>query len=126
MAVCLTFGAMPALAQESPEPASDGPVPVTSTQACTWALSGGVPTGTCTRTASDPRVAGPMTMTMAEAVGVPGGDDYLQTFDVLLEGPEGTWTGSVWVLFDPPTKTGMRCRPWPVTALTRAGRTSTP
>jgi len=32
----------------------DGPVPVTATQACTWSMTGGVPTGTCTYTAATP------------------------------------------------------------------------
>ena len=88
------------MAQEA-SPATDGPVLVTATQACAWAVPGGVPTGTCTYTASDPRVTGPLTLTSAEHVGIPGDDDYLQhTFDAVLEGPEGTWTGRYWVILD--------------------------
>ena len=42
---------------------------------------------------------------MAEYVGVPGGDDYddyLQTFEATLSGPEGTWAGRSWLVFDWP------------------------
>ena len=99
--MCLALGVMPALAQ-SASPATDGPVRVTATQVCDWTMTGGVQTGTCTYTASDPRVTGEVNLTIAGAVGGPGGDDYLQTFDAVLKGPDGTWTGRYWVVFDWP------------------------
>ena len=115
MLVCLALGA-PVMAQEA-SPAADGPVLVTATQVCTWAVPGGVPTGTCTYTASDPRVTGPLTLTSAEHVGIPGDDDYLQhTFDAVLEGPEGTWTGRYWVILDQAAKTA-----WATSALSGDG-----
>jgi hypothetical protein len=100
MVVCLALGA-PVMAQQA-SPAAAGPVLVTATGACSWFMNGNVQTGTCTHTASDPRVSGPATQTMAEHVGIPGGDDYLQTFDTVLTGPDGTWTGRTWVVFDWP------------------------
>jgi len=98
--VCLALGA-PVMAQEA-SPSVDGPVPVTATQACAWTMTGGVQTGTCTYAASDPRVTGEVTLTMAGAVGAPGGDAPLQTFDAVLKGPEGAWTGRYWVVLDFP------------------------
>jgi hypothetical protein len=74
-----------------------------------------VETLTCTYTASDPRVTGPLTATIAEHVGVPG-DDYLQTFDAVLEGPEGNWTGRYWVILDYATGTA-----WPTSVLSGDG-----
>jgi hypothetical protein len=114
MLVCLALGA-PVMAQDA-SPAAGGPVRVTATQACTWAAPGDVLTGTCTYTASDPRVTGPLTLTIVEHVGVPGGDDYVQTFDATLPGPEGTWTGRYWVIFDQVTKTA-----WATSALSGGG-----
>ena len=109
---CLSLGGVPVAAQDA-SPATDVPVGVTATQACDWSMSGNVQTGTCSYTASDPRLTGPLTLTMAEHVGVPGSDDYLQTFDAVLKGPEGTWTGHYWVVFDWPANVA-----YPLSALT--------
>jgi hypothetical protein len=62
--VCLLLGWLPALAQPA-----DEPVQVTSTQECAW--SSGV--GTCTATASDPRVTGPLIETWTWDVSSPDG-----------------------------------------------------
>ena len=112
--MCLVLGGMPAVAQD--RSGTDGPVLVSATQACAWAAPGDVLTGTCTYTASDPRVTGPLTLTLVEHVGVPEGDDYVQTFDGSLPGPEGTWTGRYWVIFDQATKTA-----WATSALSGDG-----
>jgi diacylglycerol O-acyltransferase / trehalose O-mycolyltransferase len=114
MLVCLALGT-PVMAQEA-SPSTEGSVLVTATQACAWSMTAGVQTGTCTYSASDPRVTGPLTLTMAEHVGVPGGDDYVQTFDATLPGPEGTWTGRYWVIFDQATETA-----WVTSALSGDG-----
>jgi hypothetical protein len=113
--MCLALGGLPMAAQET-SPATDGPVQVTATQACAWAEPGGVQTGTCPYSASDPRMTGTLTLTIADAVGGPGGDDYVQTFDATLPGPEGTWTGRCWVTFDLGTKTA-----WATCALSGDG-----
>jgi hypothetical protein len=111
--VCLALGG-PVMAQEA-SPAADGPVLVTATQVCTWAVPGGVPTGTCTYTASDPRVTGPLTLTIAEAVGTPD-DHYLETFDATITGPDGIWMGRYWVIFDWPANVS-----YPLSVLTGDG-----
>jgi hypothetical protein len=112
--VCLALGA-PVMAQEASQ-AADGPVLVTATQACAWDAPGDVLTGTCSYTASDARLTGPLTQIITEHVGIPGGDDYVQTFDATLEGPEGTWTGRYWVIFDQVAQTA-----WATSALSGDG-----
>jgi hypothetical protein len=101
----LALGGLPAALAQVASPAAGGPTQVTATQACVWTEPGGVPTGTCAYTASDPRVTGTLTVTITAAVGGPGGDDYVQTFDATLQGPDGTWQGRYWVTFDLGTKT---------------------
>ena len=113
LSLCLALGA-PVVAQEA-SPAAGGPVPVTATQACAWSMTGGVPTGTCTYTASDPRVTGPLTLTIAEAVGTPD-EHYLETFDATIPGPDGIWTGRYWVVFDWPANVS-----YPLSVLTGDG-----
>ncbi len=75
-------------------------VRVTATQECTWAFPDDIQTGTCTITASDPRLTGPATITQREIVKATVGDNDLETYDEVLEGPDGTWTGRHLVVFD--------------------------
>jgi hypothetical protein len=65
-----------------------------------------------------PRVvcAGPLTITLAEDEGIPGGDAFHQTFDAVLTGPDGTWTGRYWVILDWVTGTA-----WATSALSGDG-----
>jgi len=76
-------------------------VRVTATQECSWGYPDGIQTGTCTITASDPRLTGTATITQREIVKATEGDDNdLETYDEVLQGPEGTWTGRHFVVFD--------------------------
>lgn len=97
--MCLALGA-PVMAQDA-SPAADGPILVTATQTCAWDTPGDVLTATCTHVASDPRVSGPATSTLVEAVGTPD-EAYLEAFDLTLSGPDGDWTGRIWVVLDGP------------------------
>lgn len=75
-------------------------VRVTAAQACAWDFPDGIQTGTCTITASDPRLTGTAIITQREIVNAAGGDNEIETYDEVLHGPEGTWTGRHYVVFD--------------------------
>jgi hypothetical protein len=89
--VCLALGGIPALAQDN--------TGVTATQACEWLHVGGA--AECTYTASDPRLTGSLTLEEPPWTHVlvpPLDTAALVWFDAVLQGPEGTWTGSVGVV----------------------------
>ncbi len=75
-------------------------VRVTASQECSWDFPDGIQTATCIITASDPRLTGTATITQREIVNATGGDNDLETYDEVLQGPEGTWTGRHFVVFD--------------------------
>ena len=89
--MCLALGGPPGLAQETEQ----GAVAVTGTQVCS------VPNGRCIFTASDPRVAG--TGTVSTPVGPVSTGEGIPVFiwdEVVLEGPDGTWSGHHYAVAD--------------------------
>jgi hypothetical protein len=89
-------GSMPG----APIVAQTDAVRVTATQECSWSFPDDIQTGTCTIAASDPRVTGTATITQREIVKATVGDNDLETYDTVLQGAEGTWTGRHIVVFD--------------------------
>jgi hypothetical protein len=82
--VFLVLDSLPALAQEEGQAA----VTVTGTQDCAFS------SGRCTFTASDPRVAGPGTVSLTgRTVRTSEGTPVFTWDEVTIEGPDGTWSG---------------------------------
>ncbi len=60
---------------------------------------------TCTYTASDPRVTGTLTHTYTGDIGGPAtAEAELVWADATLEGPEGSWTGHLYIVWTEPTQ----------------------
>jgi hypothetical protein len=77
-------------------------VEVTVTQICDFGVSPPV----CTWTASDPRLTGTATIESWNDIGIPGEDstDGFTWFENTFEGPEGRWSGHVYVFWGEPTQ----------------------
>ena len=87
----LALGGLPGLAQE----VEQGAVAVTGTQDCA------LPSGRCTFTASDPRVAGTgRVSTTVRPVSTSEGIPIYIWDEVTIEGPDGTWSGHHYVVAD--------------------------
>jgi hypothetical protein len=77
-------------------------VEVTVTQTCDF----GYDRPRCTWTASDPRLTGTATIESWNDIGIPGEDstDGFTWFENTFEGPEGIWSGRVYVFWGEPTQ----------------------
>ena len=109
--VCLTLSGVPALAQESPEPSFEQPLPLvatgmsgpcttidkgtrgTSDGLVTWATGARDQTFECVMTMSDPRVSGTAMGTFNDDcfAGGPQGFECLFWGSQRIEGPDGDW-----------------------------------
>ena len=77
-------------------------VTVTSSQDCDLPANQG---GACTHTASDARVTGPLTFSYTGDIGGPATAEVeLVWADATLEGPDGDWTGHLYLVWTEPTQ----------------------